>query len=157
MTKKIQAILPQYTCEIIMDIIKNHGLDKRQELISEQLKNATDPEVIKSLLDDKPILVLAKIAKNAVEQKLSEDEISSLIREKLRLDKERAESLMLELKNKLIFFTETVEMKEEEEKEEDKKEKVSNDNLPEQTDNSKKENKISEQERESDPYREPIE
>ena len=160
MTKEIHAILPEYAYEIVMDIIKSQGLDKREELISEQLRNAKDPEIIKSLLDDKPVLVLAKIAKKAAIEKLSEQEITSLVAEKLRLDKERAELLMAELKKKLVFFIEVVEIDSEknEKKEPSVKEEIGN--IVEEEDekeNEKKEKKIGKENQDSDPYREPIE
>ncbi len=151
MTKKIKAILPKYSYEIVMDIIKNQGLDKREELISEQLKKTKDYEIIKSLMNDRPLFVLSKIAKEAVEEKLSEDEVASLLREKLRLDKEKGENLMQELKKKLIFFMETVNVEKEEKKEKEP--------IKSEIKNKSKENKkiIKNEKEDSDPYRESIE
>ncbi len=160
MAKKIRAILPKYSYEIVMDIIKNQGLDKREELISEQLEKTKDPEIIKSLMDDRPLFILSKIARKAVEEKLSEDEVTSLLREKLRLDKEKGESLMQELKKKLIFFMETVDIEEKEKKERKEEENIKKDNEDKSDKNKENEKmkKVKENEKEGpDPYRESIE
>jgi len=169
MTKETRAILPQYAYEIMMDIIKNHNLEEREKSISEQLKSATDPEIRISLINDKPILVLTKIAKKAAVEKLSEDEVTSLLREKLRIDKERAESLMQELKKKLIFFIEVIEIESEKidikqtSSEEEETGEELEENSRKNSDNKKKKDNNDgssdgeEEEKGPDPYREPVE
>ena len=159
MPKKLRAILPKYAYEIVMDIIKNNGLEKREELISEQLANSTDPKITKSLMDDRPLFILSIIARKAAEEELSEDEIKSLIMKELRIDEEKGKRLTQELKNKLIFFMEVVEIKEKEEipKKERKISKEKSEEIPEEEKEEKPKTIDKPKHEEPDPYREEIE
>jgi spore coat polysaccharide biosynthesis predicted glycosyltransferase SpsG len=154
MTKKIKAVLPSYAYEIAMGIIKDNGLIEREKSISEQLKNTTDFEIAKSIADDIPSLILARITRMAVEENLSEKEVTSLLSEKLRIEKEKAEKINTELQKKIIFFTEAVEIIDEDKKEV-KKNEVINEKIDKEKETQKKKKKA--EKINLDPYREEIE
>jgi spore coat polysaccharide biosynthesis predicted glycosyltransferase SpsG len=154
MIKKIKAVLPNYGFEIAIGIVRDNGLEEREKSISEQLRNTTDIEIRKSLNDDMPSLILGRIAITAVEKNLSEEEVVSLLIEKLRVEKEKAEKINTELQKKIIFFTEAVEIIDEDKKEV-KKNEVINEKIDKEKETQKKKKKA--EKINLDPYREEIE
>ncbi len=158
MSKKIRAVLPSYGYEIAMGIIRNNKLEEREKSISEQLKNTTDVEIRKSLDADMPSLILARITRKAVEENLSEEEVVSLLVEKLRVEEKKAEKINIELQKKLIFFTEAIEVEDENKKTKEGENEIKNqEKTQEQEKKEKLKKKIIKKEINSDPYREIIE
>ena len=110
-----EVIISEKAIEVIVELIEKYKLKEREEELERKIAQTENISEREKLYDELPLRQLSRIVKNIIREKISVEELPSILKKQLNLSEESAKELANDLKEKVIPLVEKIPTEKEEE------------------------------------------
>jgi len=112
--EQFDVIFPNETVEIITELMKKYGLDKKEEEMEKKLDEAGTPRERKELFENLPTCQISKSAKEMALGMISSETLPTILQKRLDIPENKVHNLAKELEDKVVVLAEKIPLEEEE-------------------------------------------
>lgn len=115
--KKQEIIFSDKAIDIIIEIVKEYGLEKIEKELEEKISQTKIPSERRKIFENLPTCQISRTVKEIAESKISSSkEFVSILQKRLEISQEKAKKLAKNLKEKVLILAQMPSIKEEIEK-----------------------------------------
>jgi len=112
--EQFDVIFPNETVEIITELVKKYGLDKKEEEMEKKLDEAETLKEGKEMFENLPTCQISRSAKETALGIISSEALPIILQKRLDIPENKAHDLAKELEDKVVVLAEKIPLEGEE-------------------------------------------